>query len=599
MATALAANVDFPGDSELHALTREYDWASSSLGSPAQWPECLKTTLRIVLGSNHPMFIWWGPDLIQFYNDAYRKTMGPERHPSALGQRGRDCWEEIWSIIGPQIESIMAGGPPTWHDDQLVRVTRHGRYEDVWWTYGYSPIEDAEGVRGVLVVCNDVTREHQVTERLKRANERLAAEALLRQHEADRLKVLFQQAPGFMCILRGPQHVFEFANDAYMRLVGNREVLGRSIRDALPELEGQGFFELLDQVFSTGKPYFASEVPLWLRRDPELPATALFVDFVYQPIIDADGTVPGIFVEGSDVTERKGVMEKLRDADHRKDEFLAMLAHELRNPLAPISAAAQALKLGAVDEARVHKASDVIVRQVGHLTGLVDDLLDVSRVTRGLVTLDLTPLDLNEVVTGALEQIGPLIEASTHELMVLPAPEPALVSGDPVRLVQIVTNLLSNAFKYTPKGGKITVQVEVRKSHIVLIVSDDGIGMTAALTKDAFELFTQGKRSSDRSQGGLGVGLAVVKSLVDLHGGTVSAHSDGVGLGSRFTVRLPTLAREAEYERAKEIATVPIAATLPQDRRPPGSPDRRTQGDRRLTMPLDLPGRARAPGSSG
>ena len=198
------------------------------LAPATKWPDCLKTTLGIVLASNHPMFIWWGPDLIQFYNDAYRKTMGPERHPSALGQPGRECWHEIWPIIGPQIESIMAGGPPTWHEDQLVPVTRHGRREDVWWTYGYSPIQDAAGVRGVLVVCNDVTKEHLAKDELKCVNERLAGEIRRRRHEADRLKVLFQQAPGFMCVLRGPQHVFEFANDAYMRLVGNREHSGQT-----------------------------------------------------------------------------------------------------------------------------------------------------------------------------------------------------------------------------------------------------------------------------------------------------------------------------------------------------------------------------------
>ena len=167
------------------------------------------------------MFIWWGRDLIQFYNDAYRKTMGPERHPSALGQPGRECWQEIWPIIGPQVDSIMAGGAPTWHEDQLVPVTRHGKLEEVWWTYGYSPIRDADGVRGVLVICNDVTKEHLV-------KAELAKEVSLRRHEAERLKVLFQQAPGFACVLRSPQHIFEFANNAYLRLVGHRDIVGEA-----------------------------------------------------------------------------------------------------------------------------------------------------------------------------------------------------------------------------------------------------------------------------------------------------------------------------------------------------------------------------------
>jgi two-component sensor histidine kinase len=147
------------GGGEMGALTRAYDWASTPLGAPDVWPQSLRTTLRLLLNTRHPMFIWWGSELIQFYNDAYRQTMGPERHPRALGQPGRECWDEIWDIIGPQIEFVMAGEGATWHEDQLVPVTRFGKREDVWWTYGFSPIDDENGgVGGVLVVCNDVTK---------------------------------------------------------------------------------------------------------------------------------------------------------------------------------------------------------------------------------------------------------------------------------------------------------------------------------------------------------------------------------------------------------------------------------------------------------
>jgi PAS domain S-box-containing protein len=164
------------GGGEMGALTRAYDWAASPLGPPETWPQSLRTGLRILLNTNHPMFIWWGPELIQFYNDAYRQTMGPERHPGALGQRGRQCWAEIWDIIGPQIEQVMSGGGATWHKDQLIPVTRHGKLEQVYWTYGYSPIDEDDGVGGVLVVCRDVTSEH------------LAAVAL-REREAELVRV--------------------------------------------------------------------------------------------------------------------------------------------------------------------------------------------------------------------------------------------------------------------------------------------------------------------------------------------------------------------------------------------------------------------------
>ena len=158
---------------EMGALTRAFDWTNTPLGAPETWPQSLRLTVRLVLTSRHPMFIWWGPDLIQFYNDAYRDTMGPERHPSALGARGRECWDEIWDIIGPQIEHVMVGRGATWHEDQLVPVTRHGRREDVWWTYSFGPIDFEGKVGGVLVVCRDVTSEHRARDSLNLINEEL------------------------------------------------------------------------------------------------------------------------------------------------------------------------------------------------------------------------------------------------------------------------------------------------------------------------------------------------------------------------------------------------------------------------------------------
>jgi PAS domain S-box-containing protein len=164
------------GGGEMGALTRAYDWSASPLGLPETWPQSLRTAVRILLNTNHPMFIWWGEGLIQFYNDAYRQTMGPERHPSALGQGGRECWAEIWDIIGPQIEQVMSGGGATWHENQLIPVTRHGRLEQVYWTYGFSPIDEDDGIGGVLVVCRDVTKD-------------VLASVALREREAELARV--------------------------------------------------------------------------------------------------------------------------------------------------------------------------------------------------------------------------------------------------------------------------------------------------------------------------------------------------------------------------------------------------------------------------
>ena len=169
------ASADFlAGGGEMGALTRAYPWAATPLGPPETWPQSLRTAVRILLNTNHPMFIWWGEGLIQFYNDAYRQTMGPERHPSALGQGGRECWAEIWDIIGPQIEQVMSGGGATWHENQLIPVTRHGRLEQVYWTYGYSPIDEDDGIGGVLVVCRDVTKEYLASVALREREAELA-----------------------------------------------------------------------------------------------------------------------------------------------------------------------------------------------------------------------------------------------------------------------------------------------------------------------------------------------------------------------------------------------------------------------------------------
>lgn len=228
----------------------------------------------------------------------------------------------------------------------------------------------------------------------------------------------------------------------------------------------------------------------------------------------------------------------------RRDEFLAMLAHELRNPLAPISAAAALLKIAKGDEATIDNVGNIIARQVGHLTNLVDDLLDVSRVTRGLVKLKHEPLDIRRVITDAVEQVTPQIQARCHQLTVTESPETAIVCGDAKRLVQVMTNLLSNAVRYTPEGGHIEVKMELHNDQVTLTVEDDGIGMAPEFVLHAFDLFAQAERTSDRSTGGLGLGLALVKSLVELHEGKVTCASVGLGKGSQFTVYLPRRAAD-------------------------------------------------------
>lgn len=239
------------------------------------------------------------------------------------------------------------------------------------------------------------------------------------------------------------------------------------------------------------------------------------------------------------LTNERTARAEAERLNRAKDEFLAMLAHELRNPLAPVSAAAELLRKAGHDIAKVHQVSDIISRQIHHFTHLIDDLMDVSRVTRGLIQLEMKPLDLKSIVSAAVEQVRPMLEARQHLLTIHMDAQHAIVNGDGTRLVQVMANLLTNAAKYTPVHGDITLKVEADSEFARVIVADNGNGIDAALLPHIFDLFTQGGRGLDRSQGGLGIGLALVKSIVSLHHGEVQASSNGPGTGSTFTVMIP------------------------------------------------------------
>jgi signal transduction histidine kinase/ActR/RegA family two-component response regulator len=514
------------GGGQMGAMMRAHDWSVSPLGHPRDWPQALRTTVGLMLNSKFPMFVAWGPELGFLYNDSYVPILG-EKHPNALGRRFHDIWAEIWDDIHPLIVRALKG-ESTYMDRLLLRMNRHGYDEDTWFRFSYSPVRDEDGtVAGMYCACVEMTGE-------------VLAERY-REEEHQRLMTLFEQAPGIIAVLRGPNHVFELTNQSYLQLIGHRGLIGKPAREALPEVADQGFFELLDQVYNSGQTFVGHAVPLRVQRDAHGPLEERFVDFVYQPIRGPKGDVEGIFVEGSDVTTRKRVEDELRAANRQKDQFLAMLAHELRNPLAPITTAAQLLQRGTLDPQRARHASDIIVRQAEHMTDLVNDLLDVSRVTRGLADIEKEELDVTAVVTGAVEQVRPLLDARRHELQLELWQQPLHVSGDRTRLVQVVSNILNNAAKYTPPGGRILLRVHADAGEAVIAVRDNGQGIDPQVLPYIFDLFTQAERTPDRSQGGLGIGLALVKSLVALHGGRVAAFSEGPNQGSEFVIRLPLL----------------------------------------------------------
>jgi PAS domain S-box-containing protein len=265
------------------------------------------------------------------------------------------------------------------------------------------------------------------------------------------------------------------------------------------------------------------------------------ISLTISPIRNDVGELVGASKVARDITLQKRVVRELEEADARKNEFLALLAHELRNPLGPIRHAVKILRARAPSPDELHWATNIIDRQTEHMTRLVEDLLDVARITRGTIELRRERVDVADVLKAAVEASGALVERSRHQLRVTPPAEPVYVEGDPTRLVQIVTNLLDNAAKYTDSGGRIWLTGEREGNDVVIRVKDSGIGIDPDVLPRIFDMFTQAGLSFERAQGGLGVGLALVERLVKLHGGSVSAYSSGLGKGSQFTIRLPVL----------------------------------------------------------
>ena len=285
---------------------RAMDWSRTPLGDANNWPVPLQITLRTLLTTGHPMFIFWGPEHYCFYNDAYSESLGPEKHPSILGSPGREAWAEIWPIIGPQMEQVMAGGDATWHENQLIPIIRHGQLEEVYWTYSYGPVYDPDSpfkVGGVLVVCSETTQQVQAQQALRLADARW--------------RNLFEQAPGFMCVLEGPEHRFTYANTRFRELVQRQVVVGETVVDLFPDLRDQGFKELLDEVYRHGKAYVAEAAPIEFVNSATGKTVRRYLDFIYQPIRDAADKVTGIFVEGADVTDRVNQERTIRISQER------------------------------------------------------------------------------------------------------------------------------------------------------------------------------------------------------------------------------------------------------------------------------------------
>ena len=837
---------------EMAQRVREFDWSATPLGPMEGWPQSLKLALGICLSSRFPMFVWWGRERINIYNDAYIPMLG-KRHPAALGRPAFETWNDIWAVVGPQSDAVFERGEATWNDRVVLMMERHGYLEETYFTWSYSPIYDESGGIGGMY-CAVVAETPRV--RAERARDRLLRE---NQTERARLAEAFERSPSFLAILRGPEHVFEYVNERYTSLLGSRHLLGRSVREAVPEVGSQGFFEILDRVYTSGKPFVGSALPVHLRREDAGALETRYLDFVYQPMRDPDGKVVGILAHGVDVTERevseardrfllsledalrtlgdsddisssvtrllgeylhvdrcayahveadddtinvlgdynRGVAtmvgsyrfsqfgaetaacmregrpyvvndieaddpargdvalyrrlgiraiagvplrkagrtvaamslqqreprdwtaaeiellahvasrcyesiersrvgHTLRESERRfrqladampqivfvadadgnieyfnrqwyeytglpdggvarqgwetvhtaeglervgeawphalrtgepyeieyelrrhdgvyrwhlgralpirdehgrivrwfgtntdihdrkrieqalgqaleaeqhargtaeqasrmKDEFLATLSHELRTPLNAILGWSHLIRRPGATPEELAKAAEVIDRNARSQATIIEDLLDMSAIMSGKVRLDMQRIDLAAVVRAAIETAEPPAHAKSVEIRSSIAPGDVTVTGDADRLQQVLWNLLTNAVKFTPRGGRVDVHVRRAGSNVEVCVSDTGQGISPEFLPYVFDRFRQADGTATRRHGGLGLGMAIVRHLVELHGGTVRVDSAGEGQGATFTITLPArLEVRADAETVAELAT--------------------------------------------
>lgn len=400
---------------------------------------------------------------------------------------------------------------------------------------------------GICVYFRDVTARVLA----EQDRERIAAES---EHQRRIYETALNSTPDFVYIF-GTDHRAIYANDALRKVWGVEDVRGRTWMDlGYEQWHADMHDRELAQVIQTRTP-IRGEIPFTGTNGRRI------YDYIFAPVLDAQGTVVAVAGTTRDVTDRQAAEQILREhadglahADRAKDEFLATLSHELRNPLAPLRNGLQILRLTDGDNPAQVDVHAMMERQVDHLVRLVDDLMEVSRITRGNVSLQTEPIELGALVQLALEAARPAIDAGHHRLMVELPEEPVWFNGDPMRLAQVLGNLLNNAAKYSQPHGDIGVRATVRGGAISVCVRDTGIGMDPAEIPHLFEMFTRSERVRTLRQGGLGIGLALARRLALMHGGTLEADSKGIGLGSVFELKLPIHATQAAVEPGPRAA---------------------------------------------
>ena len=633
------------------SLTRAYDWASTPIGSPETWSQSHLTCVNMMLTSRFPMLVFWGQDLITFYNDAFRPSLGNEgKHPGSLGQPGHISWAESWPVIGPMINNIMQGGEAVWFEDQKLPLYRDGKMGYAYWTYSFSPLLDDDGsVGGILVTCSETTKAVESTAKLAESEQRF--------------RHLIKEAPVAIFVLKRSNMVIETANDLMLKMIGkDASVIGKPYLEAVPELKGQTFEALLDQVYISGKTYYGNEIFGQINHDGVL--RDAYYNFIYQPDKDLQGLTQRTPCVAMDVTQQvqaRQLSEKLnaelrfseeslrlsieaarlgtysvnlasgvvttnryfreifglasdyiftaddglsmtkddetrvreamniaikndtlfdeqyriiRKADNkvrwirsmgralkdernqtpvfhgisiditeqkadeqRKNDFIAMVSHELKTPLTSLNGYLQLLQL------KTAKASDTFmtgilgksVNQTKKMTTMINGFLNVSRLESGKIYIDRQRFDMALLVKEVEEEVATMI--SSHQVA-FALVEETFVYADRDKIGQVISNFISNAVKYSPMDSTIKVACVKITDRTQVSVQDQGMGVAPKDQDKLFDRYYRTNNATASAVAGFGIGLYLCSEIIQRHEGKIWVESE-LGKGSTFYFSLP------------------------------------------------------------
>lgn len=556
----------FTGD-----LFRSIDWSKHPMGECAQWPNALKTTLQILFHSQHPMFIWWGDDLHQFYNDAYLPSFGVGKHPLAMGQRGEDCWPEIWPIIKPQIDLVMRDGGSTWNENHLVPIFRNGKIEEVYWTYGYSPIFTDDGsIGGTLVICTETTQQVTAQKALSASEERLNL-------------ALTSSRVGFWDWNAKSGYVF--LSDLLMEEWGiDASIFQNTLEEWLnhihPEDRDRVWKELQKSTFGRSaydieyrvvKPwgetlYISAKGQCYVDTHSEpVRLTGVTINITAQK--SAEAVLHSAIVAAEDAKKQADqAREEAENANRMKSAFLANMSHEIRTPLGAIKGFSELLLTQASSRQEVVKWLHTIAKNADHLHLLIDDVLDLAKVESGRLAMKITHCSFQDIMNEVHSALAPKAQEKGLSLKItIEDTVPVMIDTDPTRLRQILVNVIGNAIKFTGQGS---VDVQVRRcaddadhlqSQLECFIKDTGIGLNDDQKNRLFQPFVQADVSTTRKFGGTGLGLVLSRNLARALGGDLQLLESIPAVGSTFHLRFNCGAKKPTIVGSAPVPDAPKA----------------------------------------